>query len=193
MSADDRKSLRARLREDRRALPPAVRMAAAEAVAATFRDRLGDRPGHVAGYWASDGELPLHALQLRLAATQAWCLPVIQPDRLLRFGPWRPGDPLASNRHGIPEPELAPTSLLEPGQLAIVLLPLLGFTRDGQRLGMGGGYYDRSFAFRHSQASPPLLVGVGYAAQEIDGFEPRDWDVPLDAVLTEHEWIDCGR
>lgn len=185
--------LRKQLRKQRLALGPGERMAAAEAVARHFHDHHRDNPGYIAGYWAMDGELPLHVLQMRLAPGQSWCLPLVQDDGSLRFGPWRPGDALVSNRYGIPEPDLQPESTLAPADMALVLLPLLGFTRAGQRLGMGGGYYDRSFAFRRDRLPPPLLVGVGYSSQEVEDFAPEGWDVPLDAIASEHEWIDCRR
>ena len=56
---------------------------------------------------------------------------------------------------------------------------------------MGGGYYDRSFAFRKQAKAPPLLIGAAYAAQETDELHMQDWDVRLDAVATERGWIDC--
>src|SRR5690606_26994955 len=98
------------------------------------------------------GELPLHFVQLRLAPGQVWCLPCLQDDGSLRFAPWRPGDALKPNRYGIPEPDVAPSSTLAGADLAVVLMPLLGFDAAGHRLGMGGGYYDRSFAFRRDDA-----------------------------------------
>src|SRR3546814_6107802 len=67
--------------------------------------------GHVAGYWAVDGEIGLHAWQLRLPPSLTYCLPVLHEDRL-RFAPWRAGDALLSNRYGIPEPDIAPGALL---------------------------------------------------------------------------------
>ncbi|MGP1664777.1 MAG: 5-formyltetrahydrofolate cyclo-ligase, partial [Rhodanobacter sp.] len=62
------------------------------------------------------------------------------------------------------------------------------------RLGYGGGYYDRSFAFLKDQARPaePLLVGVGYAFQELDELAAQAWDIRLDFIATEHELIDCS-
>jgi 5-formyltetrahydrofolate cyclo-ligase len=177
---------RRRLQAMRAAIPVAERMSAADAVA----DHVGRhpafaRPGYVAGYWATRAELPLHALQLRLRPGQLWCLPVVQSDGSLRFGPWRPGDPLVSNRYGIPEPDLAPESLLAPDEMSLVLVPLLGFDAAGYRLGAGGGYYDRSFAFRLRRPPPPTLLGVGYACQEIGPLAPEPWDVPLDALASE--------
>jgi 5-formyltetrahydrofolate cyclo-ligase len=147
----------------------------------------------VAGYWASGGELPLHVLQLQLRPDQIWCLPCVQADGTLRFSPWRPGDPLVTNRYGIPEPNVATAALLEPTELHLVLLPLLGFDRAGHRLGTGGGYYDRSFAFRRTAAAPPTLIGIGYALQELPAIQACDWDVPLDALITENELIEFAR
>ena len=185
-----KRELRASLRAQRQALPAPMRMAAAEAVAARLQSHPSfARPGYVAGYWAMGGELPLHVLQLRLRPDQIWCLPCLKDDGSLRFAPWRSGDALVSNRFGIPEPDLAPASLLDPSQMSLVLLPLLGFDRDGNRLGMGGGFYDRSFAFRRRQPAPPLLLGVGYAFQELPGLAPESWDVPLDGIVTENELI----
>ena len=189
-----RDELRRDLRARRTALTPGVRLAAADAVARHLgeRDHLRE-PGYVGGYWAVNGELPLHAVQLRLAPGQVWCLPLVQHDGGLRFAPWRAGDPMQPNRYGIPEPVLAPESTLSPDQLQWALLPLLGFDRGGARLGMGGGYYDRAFAFRRQASAPPLLVGVGYGFQELAGIQAQDWDVPLDAIVTEHGYHPAGR
>ncbi|TNJ35575.1 5-formyltetrahydrofolate cyclo-ligase [Arenimonas terrae] len=187
-----RAQLRADLRARRAALKPGERLAAADAVARHLGGREELRqPGYVGGYWAVNGELPLHAVQLRLAPGQVWCLPVVQADGGLRFAPWRAGDPLVPNRFGIPEPDAAVT--LAPQELSLVLLPLLGFDRRGARLGMGGGYYDRAFAFRQQQPAPPHLVGVGYACQELPALPAEAWDVHLDGVATEDGFLAIGR
>ena len=108
-------------------------------------------------------------------------------DKRLRFAAWKPGDPLGSNRFGIPEPEVPASSLLDPEAMALVVVPLVGFDTTGQRLGMGGGWYDRSFAFRSTQAPPPWLVGAGFAAQQCDELPREPWDVALDAICSERE------
>ena len=82
---------------------------------------------------------------------------------------------------------------LDPQALDIVLLPLLGYTRNGDRIGTGGGWYDRSFAFRLTAPTPPMLVGVGFACQQVDSCATQEWDVSLDAIATEHELIVCMR
>ena len=70
-------------------------------------------------------------------------------------------------------------------------MPLVAFSAAGTRLGMGGGYYDRSFAFRHGRGAPPRLVGVGYGFQREDALAAEPWDVPLDAVATEAGLFAC--
>jgi 5-formyltetrahydrofolate cyclo-ligase len=188
---DPRRELRRALRQRRRDASAAARMAAAEAVATQLLDHPRfPTEGYIAGYWATDGELPLHLLQMRLREGQVWCLPCVQPDGSLRFAPWRSGDPLVSNQYGIPEPDLAPDSLLGARDMALVVMPLLGFTRTGQRLGMGGGYYDRAFEFRRHAKSPPWLVGAAYSFQQLDALAAQEWDVPLDAIATEKEFLE---
>ena len=68
-----------------------------------------------------------------------------------------------------------------------MLVPLVGFDGAGNRLGMGAGYYDRTFAFRHARRHwrGPRLIGVAYDCQEVDAIDDRAWDVPLDGVVTE--------
>ena len=192
LRAQEKRELRATLLARRQALAAAERMQAAEAVSnQLLAHEIFNQPGYVAGYWAMGGELPLHVLQMRLRADQVWCLPCIQPDNSLRFAPWRPGDLLESNRFGIPEPALSPDAQLSAADMAVILAPLLGFTRRGGRLGMGGGFYDRSLAFRRQAATVPMLIGVGYALQELAELPEQPWDVALDAVVTENELLLC--
>lgn len=182
----DRAALRRELRARRRALPPSERIAGAERLAGRLLALpFAPQSGYVAGYWAMDGEIALHVWQLRLPRECVYCLPVLHEDGQLRFAPWRPGDPLVSNRHGIPEPDLTPDALLDAGQMSLVVTPLVGFDRSCHRLGMGGGWYDRSFAFRHQHVAPPWLVGAAFEVQRVEALERADWDVALDAVCTD--------
>jgi 5-formyltetrahydrofolate cyclo-ligase len=89
------------------------------------------------------------------------------------------------NRHGIPEPTGAQS--LSARSLSVVFVPLLGFDDHGTRLGAGGGYYDRLFAYRRHRRSwhRPLLVGLAFHCQRLAHIEPAPHDVPLDAVVTE--------
>jgi len=190
-SQTDRQVLRRELRERRRALTAPIRIAAAESLAdrllalPVFSAEAAPSSGFVAGYWAMDGEIGLHAFQLRLPSSLTYCLPMLHPDGLLRFAPWKPGDALVTNRHGIPEPAVDPDDALQAPQMTLVVLPLVGFDASCQRLGMGGGWYDRSFAFRHAQAAPPWLVGAAFDVQRVDAIDTEAWDVRLDAVCSE--------
>ena len=145
------------------------------------------RSGPVAGYWAMDGEIALHAWQMRLPSSVDYCLPVLHDDGCLRFAPWRPGAPLVSNRFGIPEPDVDPEALLSGDAMGLVVMPLVAFDASGQRLGMGAGWYDRTFAFRRGAATAPWLVGAAFGLQQVAGLDAAAWDVPMDALCTERE------
>lgn len=182
----DRDALRKQLRQRRRDIPAPARIAAAEQLAAQL-SQLPMLPanGHVAGYWSMQGEIGLHAWQVRLPPSLTYCLPVLHADNLLRFAPWKAGDSLVLNRFGIPEPDVDPDDALPAEAMALVAMPLVGFDPHGHRLGMGGGWYDRSFAFRRERSAPPWLIGVGFSVQQVQALEAQAWDVPLDAVCTE--------
>lgn len=182
----DRKTLRARLRGQRTQIPAGKRIAAAQLLA----ERLlalpfAPRRGHVAGYWAMDGEIALHAWQIALPNTLRYCLPVLHQDGRLRFAPWHPGKPIQPNRYGIPEPQVEPQQLLDADAMDLVVVPLVAFDANCNRLGMGAGWYDRSFAFRSSRQPPPWLVGAAFGLQQVESLPAAQWDVPLDAVCTE--------
>ncbi|GAB2510765.1 5-formyltetrahydrofolate cyclo-ligase [Lysobacter humi (ex Lee et al. 2017)] len=184
-SALDLDALRRDLRARRAALSPAFRLAAAEQVGARLRaSPLMPSHGCVAGYWAVGGEIALHAWQSRLPAEITYCLPVLAEDGRLRFAPWRPGEPLVTNRFGIPEPDVPQNACVEADDLALAVVPLVGFDANCNRLGMGGGWYDRTFARRRG-GDPPRLVGAAYDLQRVEALSPAAWDVPLDAVCTE--------
>lgn len=114
-------------------------------------------------------------------------LPVLQdaPQQSMQFIRYTTSSRLKQNRYGIPEPQAG--KKLPAQRLDLVIMPLLGFDAHGNRLGMGGGYYDRSFAFcmHISPLARPFLLGLAYDVQEVNTLDVQPWDVPLDAVLTE--------
>lgn len=182
-------ALRRKLRAERRRIGPSARRAASAAVAKKLSVLPAfQRASRVAGYWPADGEIdPLPALARAFAAGKACYLPVLCPWRHghLSFARWWPGARLRRNRFGIPEPITPQREWLAPRMLDLVLVPLVGFDRAGNRLGMGGGYYDRSFGLvGHGCWHRARLVGVAFDSQRIDDLPRRVWDVPLDAVLT---------
>ena len=190
--AASREQLRQQFRSRRRVLTAATRIHGAERVAQHLLALpFAPTSGRVAGYWAMEGEIALHAWQIQLPSGCVYCLPVLHADRCLRFAPWRPGQPLVSNRFGIPEPDVDHDSLIDARDMALVVVPLVAFDDHGRRLGMGGGWYDRSFAFRQHQPAPPWLVGAAFADQQTGMIEAEDWDVALDAVCTDVRSFDC--
>ena len=180
-------ALRRRLRKARRALRPAHRRDA-ERKLLQFARRLPEfrRARRVAAYLAVDGEMRADGLlrwALRLGKTAF--VPRLKPDATLSFVPWRPRSPMRKNRFGIAEPIAA--LRLPPRRLDVVFVPLTGFDDHGNRLGMGGGFYDRSFAFRLGSGRwrRPRLIGLAFECQRVDALPAQAWDAPLDGVLTE--------
>jgi 5-formyltetrahydrofolate cyclo-ligase len=182
-----RRELRHKVLARRNAVPALVARHAAEsagrhlAASAPFR-----AAEHVAGYVALAGELdPAPLLHTALGTGKAVYLPCVLHAQRMEFVRWQASDPLQPNRFGILEPTPDPTRMLAPEVLDLVLVPLLGFDAHGNRLGFGGGYYDRTFAFKHDGSACPLLCGYAYAWQETAALKAADWDVRLDAVVTE--------
>lgn len=94
------------------------------------------------------------------------------------------------NRFGIPEPEHPPRARrTKLRSLDIIFMPLLGFDASGNRMGMGGGFYDRSLGKCYQADKPwhrPIRMGVAYSWQQVDSIPVEQWDVPLDAIATEN-------
>jgi 5-formyltetrahydrofolate cyclo-ligase len=186
-----KQTLRNSIRTRRQALPPSHQYRASRAIL----KRLSKHPlflnsQNIAFYLANDGEVdPQPLMQLAHLSKKHCYLPVIKPDRSLRFVQYRPGTPLIKNQYGIAEPS-GRRGHISPQKLDIVITPLVAFDRQGGRLGMGGGFYDRSFqpsGSRHNKG--PLLLGLGHAFQEVTYLELEAWDVKLAVIATEKELI----
>ncbi len=185
-----RASLRKQLRRSRRSLSAderalKTRLLFQRAVALP----LFTRSARLAFYFASDGEIDPLTIMLRALQMGKHChLPVLsahRPDKV-SFAPFHPGNRLRPNRWGIPEPDAAVSQLARPFSLDLVFVPLVGFDRNCNRLGMGKGFYDRTFAYRlRTDLQRPRLVGLAFEAQKVDSIPLGPWDVPLDAVITE--------
>ena len=140
----------------------------------------------VVGAYAAWGDEPdIMPMFANLAEAGALALPH-HAGRIdeMSFRRWRPGEPLDKGPWGTQQPSNdAPSA---PPDL--IFCPLVGFDRQGGRIGQGGGHYDRYFA-AHPDA---LRIGIGWSVQEIDAIPRESTDVALDAVLTEQEFILCG-
>ena len=141
----------------------------------------------IAAYIAHRGEMPCEPIiEWALGRGADVLLPVVT-GRRMRFSPFHPGAALIPNRWGILEPENQPGRQVSARRPNVVLAPLVAFDSAGNRLGQGGGYYDRAFAFRNTSRNwrRPLLVGLAYEFQQVGKLKAKPTDVPLDAVITE--------
>lgn len=185
-----RATLRKTMRQARRALPDAERRRAAESLCRVLLKRPELRKARrIALYLANDGELdpaPLARALWRLG--KRLYLPVLHPyaEGRLWFAEYRPDSRMRRNRYGIPEPDLRHAGQLKAQALDVVLTPLVAFDTDGNRLGMGGGYYDRTFAFTQRQGAGrrPLMIGVAHEFQRVERLPAQCWDVRLRAIAT---------
>ena len=148
----------------------------------------------IACYLANDGEIdPAHAVTAAWAMRKQVYLPVLSPfQRKLYFAPYIPGMDLLLNRFGIPEPACRPVEWVTAWQLDLMLLPLVAFDDKGNRLGMGGGFYDRTLAYRQSRTHSikPRLIGLAHELQHEQALSANSWDIPLDMIATEERVID---
>ena len=141
----------------------------------------------VAIYLQANGELDTEPLQRSCRAQgKSIYLPVIREDRSLAFSLWDEDAELRPNRCGICEPD-AKAPRIEVEDLHIIFVPLVGWDSAGNRLGMGGGFYDRTLA----GVKGPLRIGLAYEFQNVAGISPDPWDVPMDYVVTESTLHDC--
>ncbi len=191
---DLRKETRKKLRAIRRALTPSQQQQAAQQLVQRLRSHpVFLRSRHISFYMADDGEMDLHLLMQAATAMGKQCyLPVLHPlkEGRLWFSAYREGDVLVKNRFGLQEPPVEKKQF-PAWALDLVLMPLVGFDRNGNRLGMGGGFYDRTFAFKQAASRPktPVLMGVAHHCQEVESLKGETWDVGLDYITTDKEII----
>lgn len=137
-----------------------------------------------------DGEIsPALLMATALKRGKACYLPVMNRfgDTRLSFRRWQPGQRLMQGAYAIPEPRLG--KLCSKRFLSLVLLPLVAFDAEGNRLGMGKGFYDHSFAFLlNSQGHRPVLLGMAHECQKVETLEVASWDVPLKGIVTDQHW-----
>ena len=132
-----------------------------------------------------DGELDTAPLIDRLwREGKQLCLPVLHPFSAgnLLFLRYTPETPLVRNRLKILEPQLDVAQVIPLLQLNIILTPLVAFDSTGHRLGMGGGFYDRTL--ENWQEGGPYPIGLAHDCQHVDALPTEHWDVPLPEVIT---------
>ena len=171
------------MRAARRAVTPLARRRSSAALARRVSQLPAFRRARdVALYVSNDVEIdvaPLAVLALALGK-RVW-LPVVRPGGRMEFARSRPGGPVRRNSFGIVEPASLRRERRHAARLDLVVVPLVAFDRTGQRLGMGGGFYDRALA----GARRPYLAGASFALQEVPRLPARAWDIPMNVIVTE--------
>jgi 5-formyltetrahydrofolate cyclo-ligase len=148
---------------------------------------------HIALYLSNDGELDTSALLAYLQQQgKTLYLPVLHPFTAgyLLFQRYDALTVMQLNKFGIREPKPDVTAIALPAQLDVIFMPLVAFDTQGQRLGMGGGFYDRTLAALPKTSQKPLLVGLAHQCQQVAAIPTEPWDVPLPLVLTPQQLWD---
>lgn len=141
---------------------------------------------HLAAYIAVNGECNLQSvINTTLNAGKSVYLPIITKNRTLKFSPYTHNTPLRTNRYGIPEPDTDPQSWINTNQLDLICVPLLAFDVQCNRIGMGGGYYDRTLIPPEKRNTSIVYIGIGYELQKVERLLPETWDIPMDFIVTE--------
>lgn len=182
---DPRQTLRRQLRQSRRNLSSEEQLKAADSLIHSYNEILEQLtiqpPKRVALYLSNDGEISPHLLCEYFWQQQIETyLPVVQ-GKQLTFACYSSATIWQENQFGIKEP--LTSEYLAGNELDIVLLPLVGFDSKGGRLGMGGGFYDRTFENKRADQKP-LLIGLAHDCQEVKSLPVEGWDVPLQAIIT---------
>jgi 5-formyltetrahydrofolate cyclo-ligase len=181
-----RRALRRDLRAQRRALPAAVRAEADRAILATIK-ALPEyrRARRIALFLAFDGEPSLGSLVAAARRHRKKLYVPVVRGTTMTFAELATGAKLEANMFGILEPKLG--APIDVRKLDLVLTPLVAFDDHGVRVGVGRGYYDRTFHFLRHRSSwrRPKLMGVAYELQRVAPLVPSSWDVPLFGVVTE--------
>jgi len=192
MNPADKVSLRREMRNHRRALGEVQRQAAAAALLKNLLTLDAFNAAEtMAMYLVNDGEIdPVDAMRWCWVNNRKTYVPIViqTQGNSLVFAPVGPDSEFQENRFGIPEPVVDESEIIAARDLDLVLLPLVAFDASGNRLGMGGGFYDRTFEFVRDQAkSAPVMIGIAHELQRVPRIESESWDIPLSTVVT-----DCG-
>lgn len=174
-------TLRQQLRNQRNALSASERVQFAKQLLPQTQQIANFQAGQkIALYLTNDGEIdPIHIINFLKNKGISVYLPILD-GKSLKFAEF--SGKLQKNSFGIDEPVEAKG--LNAEQLDIIFMPLVGFDNNKNRIGMGGGFYDRTLAFTKTQDSNPKLYGLAFDCQQVDKIEAQSWDITLDAVIT---------
>lgn len=177
------KALRQSLRQQRRNISVADRVKFAQKLLSQVQKIANFQHGQkIALYLPNDGEIDPKYIQIPLDLLNISTYLPILVGKSLKFA--KIEENFRKNKYGILEP--ISSDIISAEQLDILFMPLVGFDKNKNRIGMGGGYYDRTLTFKKSKkiVKNPKLYGLAFDCQQVEKLEVRDWDIPLDAIIT---------
>ena len=186
---NQRSEIRKTVRESRKSLTSQQQQQAAQQLSINFFQYINlPKKARIGLYLQNDGELDTSLLIQDLwNENHQLFLPIIHPfnRQNLLFQKYEKNSPMKLNRYAILEPKLDCTGVAPLNSLDFLLMPLVAFDQQGNRLGMGGGYYDRTLAQHYrQQRSKPQLIGLAHDCQKVAKLPAAAWDVPLPQILT---------
>ena len=180
-----RNQLRQQIRKTRANLTALQQQQAEDSITQQALELIEERNAqHIALYISFDGEISTDKLiKILWAQGKQVYLPVLHPfnPNHLLFLRYLPDIPMVKNKFGIWEPKLNVQNVLPLDELDILFTPLVAFDKQGNRLGMGGGFYDRTL--QNWQNSSFIPVGLAHQCQQVEQLPTEAWDVPLHQIL----------
>ena len=144
----------------------------------------------VALYWPVNGEISTNSLISNFIKDGSECfLPIISQDKknkILEFALFEIDNPLTNNRFDIPEPRKS--TIVDLNELDVIFLPCVCFDSKGNRIGMGGGFYDKTLSLLSNNQKTQLIL-LAYDFQEVESCFPEGHDVKADACLTPNQYL----
>lgn len=184
--------IRQKIRAQRRALTQSTQQQHSQALRqVTTKEKFYRNSQHIGCYLANDGEIdPWLLVEHALCLNKKVYLPILSRFKdSLYFAPYDETSRLQANRFNIPEPVCHPSQWKTAAQLDLLLIPLVAFDPYGNRIGMGGGFYDRTLAYLQHRKfwRKPRLVGLAHEIQKVAQLQNQSWDIPLDYIITEKQ------
>lgn len=192
----NRQQVRQHYRSNRQMLSPLQQKEAATKILTTcLKSKQLSQASTVACYIANDGEI-----DPRIMIDYCWqqgkrvLLPVLHPFSKghLLFVEYHPHSPTRKNCYGIDEPIATTINLCPLMNIDLIFTPLVAFDLKGNRLGMGGGYYDRTLAPIRRDSLPTQLIGLAHNCQQTDNLLADSWDIPLNGIATPEQYFNVG-
>lgn len=187
-----KENIRNRLKKQRADLSLALLNDLSKSIANTVRkSKAFQNADNIGFYYSVRGEADPSSLISTATTDKHFFLPVLSKnkDEGLVFIELDEETQLQNNKFGIPEPRYDKERIVKANTLDLVITPLLAFDKNGNRLGMGGGFYDRCFSFKKDGIIKPLLMGYAYSFQEVESIETEPWDIGLDMIAIENTLI----